>query len=119
LAELQLRQGTLLEYNHVHMAERDWDPEAKLGARRIARARSQALDAFSFDPVHHEPEAIVPRQAGPTPFEDAPDLLELPNEMTPSADVSRVERRLPPRDAETGSVTGVPKLPPATSTRQE
>jgi len=118
LAELQLRQGTLLEYNHVHMAERDWDPEAKLGASRIARARSQALDAFSFDPVHHEPAAMVPRQAGPPPFQDAPDLLELPNELTPSADVSRVERRLPPRDAETGSAAGEPKLPAATSTQQ-
>jgi outer membrane protein TolC len=142
LAELQLRQGTLLEYNHVHLAERDWDPEAKLGARELARARSHALDAFSFDPVYHEPEAFVPRQVGLPPFQDAPDVMQIPDVSIPSADVSRAERRLPPkdavrrtggepsadvsraerrlppRDADTGSATVIPKLPPAGSDRE-
>jgi hypothetical protein len=64
LAELQLRQGTLLEYNNIHLAERDWTPDALIGARRLARARSFAFDAPRGDPVHHEPEAFVPRPMG-------------------------------------------------------
>jgi hypothetical protein len=59
LNELQLRQGTLLEYNNIHLAEKEWLPEARVGAMRRAWARSYALDALPVDPVHHEPEAFV------------------------------------------------------------
>jgi outer membrane protein TolC len=86
LADLQLRQGTLLEYNHIHLAERDWGPDAKLGASRLAKARSFAFDTLPFDPVRTEPEAFVPRHFAPPETIDPGDLLELPSAFTPSAD---------------------------------
>ena len=79
LAELQLRQGTLLEYNNIHLAERDWTPDAFIGASRLARARSFAFDAPRGDPVHHEPEAFVPRPRG-TAF-NADEPIELPPDL--------------------------------------
>ncbi len=85
LSELQLRQGTLLEYNNVHLAEKDWDPDALVGASRLARARSFALDAPSGDPVHHEPEAFVPRQMDQTG--DAHNWNEVPPFPVPAEDV--------------------------------
>lgn len=86
LAEMQLRQGTLLEYNHIHLAERDWGPDAKVGASRLAKARSYAIDTFSFDPVRHEPEAFAPRHFAAPDAVEAGGLLELPPEFTPSTD---------------------------------
>ncbi|MBI3863968.1 MAG: TolC family protein [Planctomycetia bacterium] len=86
LAELQLRQGTLLEYNHIHLAERDWGPDAKMGASRLARARSYAFDAFPLDPVHHEPEAFVPRHFAPSDAAGAYPSPEVPVEFSPAAD---------------------------------
>jgi outer membrane protein TolC len=74
LSDLQLRQGTLLEYNHIHLAERDWGPDAKAGAKRLARARSYALERFSFDPVRHEPEAFAPRHFEPQEEVEVDDL---------------------------------------------
>jgi outer membrane protein TolC len=79
LAELQLRQGTLLDYNNIHLAERDWTPDALIGASRLARARSFAFDAPRGDPVHHEPEAFVPRPRGTAV--DAHELIELPPDL--------------------------------------
>jgi hypothetical protein len=86
LAELQLRQGTLLEYNNIHLAERDWEPDALIGASRLARARSFAFDAPPGDPVHHEPQAFIPRQNdGPMDGGiDAHELLELPPDLGPA-----------------------------------
>jgi len=110
LAELQLRQGTLLEYNNVHLSERDWVPDALIGAQRLARARSFAFDAPPGDPVHHEPAAFVPRQmdgAG-----DFHELLELPPNLAPAEELGY------PSERQTGPAAGrwidqstaVPKL---------
>ncbi len=81
LAELQMRQGTLLEYNNIQLAEAQWVPEAKVDATRRAWARSFAFDVPAFDPVHQEPEPMVPnRGSSPVgneplgPFEPAEEL---------------------------------------------
>ncbi len=57
-AELQMRQGTLLEYNNVYLAERESVPEAKVDATRRAWSRSFACKIPEWDCVHHEPEAF-------------------------------------------------------------
>ncbi len=44
LAIFQYRKGSLLAYNHVHLAEGDWDAEAYNDALRRARERSHAID---------------------------------------------------------------------------
>jgi outer membrane protein TolC len=84
LADLQLRQGTLLEYNHIHLAERDWGPDAKLGAVRLARARSYGFEPLPFDPIRHEPEAFAPRHfSSPEAWEtmSAGELPDVPSEF--------------------------------------
>jgi outer membrane protein TolC len=63
ITDLHFRKGTLLELNNVHLAEGAWAPEAYNDAIRRAWARSYAFDAFSADPVHHEPEPFE-RPAG-------------------------------------------------------
>jgi len=55
LTDLHFRKGTLLELNNVHLAEGTWTPEAYDNALRRACARSYAMDAPDFDPVHTEP----------------------------------------------------------------
>ena len=82
LSELQLRQGTLLEYDNIHLAEREWGPEAKSQAFRRALARAYAIDASPLDCVHHEPEAFVHgRPPAPPAAEGNVELRELPTEL--------------------------------------
>jgi outer membrane protein TolC len=89
LAALQMRQGTLLDYNNIHLAEREWVPEAKLEANERAWARRYALEAAGFDPVHDEPEPLTgprgetPVVAPPVEFLDSPDdgLIPLPEPL--------------------------------------
>ncbi len=80
LAELQMRQGTLLEYNNIHLSEREWVPEARVDAERRAWARAYALDASEFDSVHHEPAPVAPlrQPVMPAPHYDAPPEMPLP-----------------------------------------
>jgi hypothetical protein len=80
LAELQMRQGTLLEYNNIHLSEREWVPEARVDAERRAWARAYALDASEFDSVHHEPAPVAPlrQPVMPAPYYDAPPEMPLP-----------------------------------------
>ncbi|MBS0261401.1 MAG: TolC family protein [Planctomycetes bacterium] len=88
LTELQYRQGTLLEYNHIHLAERDWGPDALAGARRLARARSYGYEPLPFDPIRHEPEAMAPRHFSSPELPDSMDagsLLDLQNSPPASA----------------------------------
>lgn len=101
LSELQLRQGTLLEYNNIHLEEREWLPQARVEAMRRAWARSYAFDALPVDPVHHEPEAFVlPRQRVPQVQEPA-DGAGSPLELTPGNEVppDRPLFQTPPRSA--------------------
>lgn len=51
--DLQFRQGTLLDYNNVYMAEGEWDTEAWCDAHRRAQARIHAFDNSAY--VHTEP----------------------------------------------------------------
>ncbi|NOX56179.1 MAG: TolC family protein, partial [Planctomycetes bacterium] len=44
IADLHFRKGTLLEYNHIYLAEGDWTPEAYRQALRRAFARAHAWD---------------------------------------------------------------------------
>lgn len=45
IANLHYRQGTLLPFNNVFMAEGEWDPEAYYQAYRRAKSRTYAFDA--------------------------------------------------------------------------
>lgn len=45
IANLHYRQGTLLPFNNVFMAEGEWDPEAYYDAYRRAKSRTYAFDA--------------------------------------------------------------------------
>lgn len=63
VAEIHYRKGTLLENNNIHLAEGSWTPEAYKDAIRRAWARTFAFEASAYDPIHHEPAAIV----GPEP----------------------------------------------------
>lgn len=88
LTELQMRQGTLLEYNNIHLSERGWVPDAKVDAARRAWARSYAFDAWRIDPVHQEPEAMVPHgkpgSANQGPMPQGESWIELmPPELEP------------------------------------
>ena len=85
LVDLQVRMGTLLDYNNIHLAEREWVPEAKPDALRRAWARRFAIDAPLIDPVHAEPEAFPIRQeTAPATFESAP-TFETPVNIAPPA----------------------------------
>jgi hypothetical protein len=55
LATLQLRRGTLLEYNGVHLSEGPWVPEAYQDAARQHKARSYARPD---DSLYHSPPAF-------------------------------------------------------------
>lgn len=57
ITNLQYRQGTLLNYNSITLAEGEWEPEAYLDALRRARARSNAFDAEAM--LHTEPLEFV------------------------------------------------------------
>lgn len=59
LTDLNFRKGALLEIDNVHLSEGPWTPAAYKDALRRAWARSFAIDAFDFDPVHTEPEEFV------------------------------------------------------------
>jgi outer membrane protein TolC len=91
LVELQYRQGMLLEYNHIHLAERDWGTDAKAGAKRLAEARSYGIDTPSFDPVRHEPAAFTPRHFS-MPETTMPETTEWDEQM-------ELPAPLPPVDA--------------------
>lgn len=110
LAELQLRQGTLLEYNNIHLAERDWAPDALLGASRLARARSFAFDPPRADRVRHEPEAFIPRPRGEGTG-DAHELLELPPDPAPSETGTQAGNSRPPAQGRAGVANELELLP--------
>jgi len=56
LATLQLRRGTLLQYNGVHLSEGPWVPAAYEDAARQHKARSYATPD---DTLYHEPSAFA------------------------------------------------------------
>lgn len=66
IANLHYRQGTLLPFNNVYMAEGEWDPEAYYDAYRRAKSRTYAFDA-SRRKTTHPPEFVE------TAFESASD----------------------------------------------
>lgn len=57
IANLHYRQGTLLPFNNVFMAEGEWDPEAYYDAYRRAKSRTYAFDASNRK--HTEPAEFV------------------------------------------------------------
>jgi len=57
IANLHYRQGTLLPFNNVFMAEGEWDPEAYYDAYRRAKSRTYAFDASNLK--HTEPAEFV------------------------------------------------------------
>jgi hypothetical protein len=66
LCELQYRQGSLLEYNNIYLAEGPWAPEAQRDLMRRSIARAYAFEAPRMDPVTTEPEPYArPLGSGP------------------------------------------------------
>jgi outer membrane protein TolC len=57
IANLHYRQGTLLPFNNVFMAEGEWDPEAYYAAYRRAKSRTYAFDASNRK--HTEPSEFA------------------------------------------------------------
>ncbi len=57
IANLHYRQGTLLPFNNVYMAEGEWDPEAYYDAYRRAKSRTYSFDASNRK--HTEPAEFV------------------------------------------------------------
>jgi outer membrane protein TolC len=57
VANLHYRQGTLLPFNNVYMAEGEWDPEAYYQVYRRAKSRTYAFDASNRK--HTEPAEFV------------------------------------------------------------
>ncbi|MBL6706220.1 MAG: TolC family protein, partial [Planctomycetaceae bacterium] len=57
IANLHYRQGTLLPFNNVYMAEGEWDPEAYYEAYRRAKSRTYAFDTSNLK--HTEPAEFV------------------------------------------------------------
>jgi outer membrane protein TolC len=102
-AELQMRQGTLLEYNNVYLAERESVPEAKVDATRRAWARSFACRIPEFDCVHSEPETFstaLPAIAPPNsqPFAAPPRPGAAPPDSRPAPPLPPAGPRLPAND---------------------
>ncbi len=99
LATLQLRRGTLLEYNGVHLQEGPWVPEAYGDAQRQHRARSYAVPD---DSLYHEPSAFAsdhptteyrynaPRPSEPIEPQPQPEVPPMDDPMpTPAEDKPR------------------------------
>ena len=104
LCELQYRQGTLLEYNNIYLAEGAWAPEAQQDLMRRSFARAYAFEAPRIDPVHTEPEAFA-RPAGSGPGMNI-EVIPLPASL-PGAEVGPAPRQLPNQRFEQ-----LPELPP-------
>lgn len=66
IANLHYRQGTLLPFNNVYMAEGEWDPEAYYDAYRRAKARTYAFDASNR-------KTTAPPEFVETAFESMPE----------------------------------------------
>jgi outer membrane protein TolC len=121
IANLQLRRGTLLEFNNVHLKEGYWDPEAYEDAQRQAVLRSNSTPD---DSMYHSPPAFssdVPvddlrihalrdaSQAYPPPeTTESPEALETPEvPAKPPAmdDEPRPMKKVPtPAEAEPAAV---------------
>jgi outer membrane protein TolC len=90
--DLQYRQGTLLRYSNIYMAEGEWDAEAWNDAHRRASARAHGFDASSY--LHTEPEEFVlPRLADPWPESD--DTIDEPDIVNPEQPASEPENTIP------------------------
>ena len=91
ITELHYRKGTLLEYNHIYLAEGDWTPEAYRQALQRAIARAHALDAphlktepEPIDRACFECELPPEYQLAPIVPDDAPAGSDLPPEAEPA-----------------------------------
>jgi outer membrane protein TolC len=118
LARYHFRKGTLLNYNNIHLAENQWDPEAYEDALRRARERGHAFEdrlieekprAFSMGPVNpHELEfrpAAGHSEVVPLPEAKA-SLPPAPQEPAPS----------PPAEAQKPYDSSSAQLAPTRST---
>nr|MDQ3332177.1 TolC family protein [Planctomycetota bacterium] len=79
IADVHLRQGTLLERNGVSLAEGTWEPDAYRQALREAWARSHAIHNPLLDTGYSDPFAI-PGEVFPTavPGADQAPIAPLP-----------------------------------------
>jgi hypothetical protein len=126
VAEIHFRKGTLLENNNIHLAEGTWTPEAYKDAVRRAWARTFAIDAPFFDPVHSEPAPLVgdstdeetgASDVGNGPFDQAtsvpvdpplaPASAEMPHDVKPA--IKRALQELP-RSPQPSRVSAAPSL---------
>lgn len=124
LLDLQLRKGTVLEYNNVFLSEGRWTPAAYQEALRHAWARTYALDNKH---LHTEPgEFVFPEHCRRQPdlVRPAEENEEMDNLVAPESPEAPVEI---PAEATPGAPTEippsseevVPQAPPATSLKFE
>jgi len=91
-ADLQYRQGTLLRYSNVYMAEGEWDADAWNDAHRRASARTHGFDASPY--LHTEPEEFVLPQLA-IPSSESDDTNEEPGVVNPEQPAADLENALP------------------------
>lgn len=95
IMDLNFRQGTLLDYHNVTLAESDWTPEAYKDAARDAWARSHAIPAkfLCTEPEEHQlPPGVETLQppstqpaTGPAPAAVPPPPAAAPSAAAPAA----------------------------------
>mgnify|MGYP002631060377 CR=1 FL=1 len=78
IANLHYRQGTLLPFNNVYMAEGEWDPDAYYDAYRRAKSRTYAFDASNLKST--EPVEFVEAS-----FESTSDADYFSTELLPAS----------------------------------
>lgn len=121
ITNLEFRKGTLLEYNHIYLAENEWTPDAYQNALRRARARSHAIDNKL---LHTEPlEFVVPRYSGgaycppgqeAVPSQDAVPGQETAPGLMPEADDAKPQIP-PPAPKVSGPVRSRPIIRPTSN----
>jgi hypothetical protein len=116
IANLHYRQGTLLPFNSVFMAEGEWDPEAYYDAYRRAKSRTYAFDASNLK--HTEPAEFVEASfesalSPPADDEEYFSAEPLPESrpMTTESALSPPAEDEPAEDAQPADQSGT-RLPP-------
>lgn len=140
VTNLEYRKGTLLDYNHIYLAENEWTPKAYEMALRRARARSAAIDNKL---LHTEPlEFVLPHHSGtycppgseapaghlvpppqtdpslpPTPAPKTTDVLDLPKVEERPAAIQRVGNTDKPKGNQSAKPTAKPSGKPSDTTK--
>jgi outer membrane protein TolC len=119
MVDLQVRMGTLLDYNNIHLAEREWVPEARPDAMRRAWARRYAIDALEYDPVHAEPEEFsTDRNRASVPVMPV-EMVEPPVDAAPPSPTPQPLAQQQPAPPPPAPPVASPRALPRTDRRPE